>query len=290
MHFADHILERCQHLSSRLVVGLDPHWDRIPDAMKRAGGEPATVVRDYLNAVIDQTRDIAVAFKPQMAFFEQFGPPGFRVLADILAGLDDAGIPVILDGKRNDIGSTAAAYARAVFGDDLLPAAFPASAATVNAYLGSDGIRPFMGRLDKGIFVLVKTSNPSSAEFQDLPLQETGRLADQVAAAVNRWNADSVGRYGFGNVGAVVGATYPEHVQHFRAAMPKALLLLPGYGAQGGSAAALQAAFDDNGLGALVNSSRGICFPANFARDSFAAVRRAALDARDEINHLIKST
>lgn len=287
-HFADRLLDRCRELNSRLVVGLDPHWDQIPAAEKSPDLPPGTVAGQYMRKVVDATKDQAVAYKPQIAFFEQYGIPGLQALVDLLAHIRSLNIPVIMDGKRNDIGSTAAAYARAFFGDAQLPAAFPCDSLTVNGYLGFDGIQPFLSKPSHGIFVLVKTSNPSSGDFQDLTFKEGDTLAMRVAVKLHEWNQNNLGEAGYGLCGAVVGATYPEHMRTLRAMMPSSLILVPGYGAQGGDAEAVRSAFKADGYGALVNSARGICFPKNLAEKGMIAVTEAAESARCDIQEIIE--
>ena len=240
-----------------------------------------------MTGVIDATMDQAVAYKPQIAFFEQFGLPGMEAFARILFELHAREAIVLTDGKRNDIGSTAAAYATAYFGSEKLPPAFPSHGLTVNGYLGGDGIKPFLANGEHGIFVLVKTSNPSSGELQDQKLASGTSVAEAMADMVFGWNEATLGESGYGNVGAVVGATYPEHMAALRKRMPRSLILVPGYGAQGGDEAAVRAAFNDDGLGALINSSRGIIFAPRAADRGFAAVGEAARTAREHINSLI---
>ena len=287
MHFADRMIHICQTKATRLVVGLDPHWKMIPQNFKdRHGDQPGKVIAAYMIGAMDATAEFAAAYKPQIAFFERFGIAGLQALSQILDKAAELEIPIIMDGKRNDIGSTAAAYAGAYFGDENGPAAFPADALTVNAYLGSDGIKPFLSRPEHGIFALVKTSNPSSGDFQDVIVSGDKTIADLVAETLCRWNQQHLGASGFGNIGAVVGATWPDHMRKLRAAMPDSLILVPGYGAQGGAEEAVSAAFDSNGLGALINSSRGVLFPRGVDDQGFAAVTEAARTARDHINRL----
>lgn len=289
MTFADRLIAACKQRDSRLVVGLDPHWALIPACFKAefASAEPGEIIAEYCLQVVDATSCHAAAFKPQIAFFEQFGTSGMRALDRVLTRIRTLGGLVLMDAKRGDIGTTAEAYARAFFGDEGFPAAWPADALTVNAYLGSDGVRPFLKHADRGIFVLVKTSNPSSGELQDLRLESGEMVAERMADAVAAWNAPTVGSSGYGNVGAVIGATYPEAMKTLRGRMPQSLILVPGYGAQGGDEQAVRAAFNGDGLGALINSSRGIMFPADYASDGFAAVARAAGQAREHIQRLI---
>jgi orotidine-5'-phosphate decarboxylase len=197
--------------------------------------------------------------KPQAAFFEQYGPPGMAALAEVIRYARQKDLLIILDGKRNDIGSTAEAYAEAYLGAD---SAWGADALTVSPYLGDDSLSPFVVRAaatGSGIFVLVKTSNPGGGAFQDYQGAE-GPLFRRVAEHVERLARETLGQSGYGAVGAVVGATYPDQLAELRQAMPHAWLLIPGFGAQGGSAKDVTAGFDERGLGAIVNNSRGIIF------------------------------
>jgi orotidine-5'-phosphate decarboxylase len=221
--------------------------------------------------VLDIVAPIAPVVKPQSAFFEACGPAGMTALQKVLARARHLGLITILDGKRNDIASTAAAYADAAFGgvsiDRQRHAVWDADALTVNAYLGRDGVEPFLqsARRDgRGIFVLVRTSNPGAGQFQDLVC--AGRpLFHHVAAAVDQWTRENPGQCGLGDVGAVVGATHPAELATARTLLHQAWLLIPGYGAQGGTAADVVAGYRPDGLGAIVNSSRGItaCFAAS---------------------------
>jgi len=288
MHFADRIIKTCEEKKSRLVVGLDPHWALIPDAFKQEHGpNPGAVIAAYMCQVVAVCAPVAVAFKPQIAFFEQFGVPGFQALQQVLEEIRKQGALVIMDAKRNDIGSTAKAYASAYFGSEQLPAAFESDSLTVNAYLGKDGIAPFLEKPEKGIFALVKTSNPSSGDFQDVKIEGGETLAERVAATLNQWNEPTIGQSGYGNAGAVVGATWPEHMKLLRDKMPRSLILVPGYGAQGGSTDGVRVAFNPDGYGALINSSRGILFPPDLAENGFKAVANAASAARKDINRAI---
>ena len=234
------------------------------------------------------------AVKPQAAYYEMYGWQGVRTLAETIAYAREKGMYVITDGKRNDIGATMTAYAAAhlgttdVEGEEV--AAFGADALTVNGYLGTDGIAPLLevcGKEDKGIFVLVKTSNPSSGELQDRKLEDGQTVYRAMGAMCEGWGEKLPGKYGYSGVGCVVGATYPAQLEELRAALPHTFFLVPGYGAQGGGAADVAPAFDTNGLGAIVNSSRGImcawqkekCDGADYA----GAARREAIRMRDEI-------
>lgn len=302
-----------------VVVGLDPRPEWFPPDVlaegRRACEDPreavAWAVATFSRAVIDAVRDVAAAVKPQVAFFERYGWPGMRALEECIAYAKRQGLLVIVDGKRNDIGSTAAAYAQAYFGaaetstpgrDDgpwtaRIPSGLEADALTVNPYLGTEGVEPFLDacrRRGKGIFVLVRTSNPSGAELQRLALAGGGTaatVAEQVADLVVRWNEGMPTHDGYGPVGAVVGATVPEEARALRRRMPGVVFLVPGYGAQGAGAAEARAAFDERGRGALVNSAREILYAWRRERpdvpgtldDFAAAARRAALRMRDEL-------
>jgi len=239
------------------------------------------------------------AVKPQLAFYELLGVPGMAAYADTVAYAREKGLFVIADGKRSDIGSTMQAYAAAHLGlTDLggeLQAAFDADALTVNAYLGSDGIKPLVDvckARDKGIFVLVKTSNPSSGELQD-KTADGAPVYELMGRMCETWGGDTVGAHGYSAVGAVVGATYPQQLTELRAKLPHTFFLVPGYGAQGGGAADVAGAFDQNGLGAVVNSSRGImcAYKAEGCdeRDFAGAARREAVRMRDALRAAIEN-
>lgn len=248
------------------MVGLDPRWENLPESLRRGidSRDFAAVARAYLEfcrEVVAVVAPLVAIVKPQAAFFEQLGPPGMQALAEVITAARSAGLLVVLDGKRNDIGTTATAYAQAYLG---APPASPwgADALTVSPYLGNDSLTPFVEiaqQNDAGIFVLVKTSNPGGGLFQDL-VAEGKRLFEHVADEVERLAGQTVGESGFGVVNAVVGATYPEQLTDLRRRMPHAWLLVPGYGAQGGAAKDVAGAFDSCGLGAIINNSRGIIF------------------------------
>lgn len=291
MHFADGLVRRIEKTGSRLVVGLDPHWDLIPESFRhgRQSESVESVLRTYFVGIVDATCDVALAYKPQIAFFEQFGPPGLTALGHILDHIHARGSLVFMDAKRNDIGSTAAAYARAYFGQNGFDAPFPSDALTLNGYLGIDGILPFL-RPDRGVFVLAKTSNPSSNQIQDLPVGQGMMVCQAMADLICSWNQETLGTSGYGNVGAVVGATFPEHMRLLRARLPHSFLLVPGLGAQKGSDEALKAAFHADGKGAVIAAARSICFPRDFAENGFRAVAVAAEQTRDHINGLIEAS
>lgn len=269
----DKLLEKIMERQNPTVAGLDPRLEYIPGYIREdafaacdtAFGAAAQAIWQYNKGLIDALADIVPAVKPQSAYYEMYGWAGMRAMAQTVAYAQEKGMYVILDGKRNDIGPTMDAYATAFLGETelngaMLPA-FGADALTVNGYLGSDGIRPLLKVCKgggKGIFVLVKTSNPSSGELQDLVLEGGGTVYDKMMQMCTQWGEELPGKYGYTGVGAVVGATYPRQLTELRKAYPDVFFLVPGYGAQGGGAADIAGAFDENGLGGIVNSSRAI--------------------------------
>lgn len=265
-HFTDRLAAAVQAKQNPVLVGLDPRLENLPEPIvggidKNDLASVAAAFERFCNEVIDVVAPLVGCVKPQAAFFEQLGPDGMKALARVIQHARNASLMVILDGKRNDIGSTAKAYASAYLGAPPL-SAWGADALTVSPYLGGDSLTPFMEAArenDAGIFVLVKTSNPEGGLFQDL-LADGEPVYRHVAAHVEQLATDSLGSSKFGLAGAVVGATYPEQLAELRTAMPHTWFLVPGFGAQGGAAFDVAGAFDTNGLGAIVNSSRGIIF------------------------------
>lgn len=303
MSYSDRLHDAIAAKGTPALVGLDPFLDRIPEdfaavhAPDSSLAERAEAMGDFLCAVVDVVADRVPAVKPQSAFFEVFGADGVAEFERVVAASKDAGLLVIGDVKRGDIGSTAAAYAQAFLrGIEGQDPRTLCDSITVNPYLGSDSVAPIVEECSStggGMYVLVRTSNPSSAEFQALsttgPDDGPAPLADRVAVAVDRWGADLRGASGWSSVGAVVGATHPEELARLRRMMPNTPLLLPGYGAQGAGAADIVGGFQAGLQGALVNSSRGILFAgkeqpekhwkdaAAGAMDAMAAELRAAL-------------
>ncbi|MDO4317181.1 MAG: orotidine-5'-phosphate decarboxylase [Lachnospiraceae bacterium] len=291
------LIQNIMEKNAPVVVGLDPMLSYIPEQVKKEAFErygetlegAAEAVWLYNKAIVDAVYDLIPAVKPQIAMYEQFGIPGIIAYKKTVDYCHGKGLVVIGDVKRGDIGSTSAAYAAAHLGTVTVGgktyAPFDEDFATVNPYLGTDGIQPFVDvckKEDKGIFVLVKTSNPSSGEFQDRSI-DGKPLYELVGEMVNRWGEET--RDGaYSNVGAVVGATYPEMGRLLRKVMPHAYILVPGYGAQGGKAADLAPYFNADGLGAIVNSSRGIIAAykqeryASFGAEHFAEASRQAVE------------
>jgi orotidine-5'-phosphate decarboxylase len=265
-NFADRLLGAVEAKRSHVVVGLDPAYEMLPPEVRAAHPREAydgedqmklACYRDFLLSLLDGLRPQAVAVKPQIAYFEALGSEGYALYMDIVGMAKERGYLVIADVKRGDIGSTAEAYAQAhldVAGAD---------AVTVNPYFGTDGLEPFFARTragGKGVFVLVKTSNPSSREIQDLLLSTGEPLYERVADLVSAWGRDSVGVGGYQAVGAVVGGTHPGQGSALRERLPRVPFLVPGYGAQGAQADDLRGLFDERGTGAMVNSARAILY------------------------------
>jgi orotidine-5'-phosphate decarboxylase len=297
-HFADRLIAAVQAKGNALCVGLDPRWESFPVEIRNRHADGtleamAGAFEEFCSRVIDVVAPLVPVVKPQSAFFEACGPAGFVALQRLLRRANNRGLVTILDAKRNDIASTATAYADAAFaGTPLAGRLHPvwdADALTINPYLGRDAVEPFLQsarRTGRGVFVLVRTSNSGAGQFQDLVCD--GRaLYLHVAQAVAAWARENLAGCGFGDVGAVVGATHPAELAEVRQTVREAIILVPGYGAQGASAADTAGAFRGDGLGAIVNSSRGVIFPFNPAdagweariedatRHAIAALRQA---------------
>lgn len=301
------LVNRIKETNAPVVVGLDPTMVMIPECVQKKAFEQygetlegaAEAIWQFNKSIVDTTYDLIPAVKPQVAMYEQFGIPGMAAFKKTVDYCREKGLVVIGDVKRGDIGSTSAAYATAHLGRVKVGNnsfyGFNEDFATVNPYLGSDGINPFLDvckEEKKGIFVLVKTSNPSSGEFQDR-IADGRPLYEYVGEQVDRWGSELMGN-SYSYVGAVVGATYPEMGKVLRKVMPKAYILVPGYGAQGGTAEGLKPYFNEDGLGAVVNSSRGIIaayksekYRERFASENFAdASRQAVIDMIEDINSI----
>lgn len=303
------LISNIRKTNAPIVVGLDPMLNYIPEHIQKAAfakyGETlegaAEAMWQFNKGIVDATCDLIPAVKPQIAMYEQFGIEGLKVFKKTVDYCKSKGLIVIGDIKRGDIGSTSAAYAVGHLGSvqvgskSYLP--FDEDFATVNPYLGSDGVKPFAEvckEHKKGLFILVKTSNPSSGEFQD-QLVDGRPLYELVGEKVAQWGEELMGdEYSY--IGAVVGATYPEMGKVLRKVMPKSFILVPGYGAQGGKGADLVHFFDENGLGAIVNSSRGIIAAykqekyASFGAENYAdASRQAVLDMVADINGALEN-
>ena len=299
------LIEKIVETQNPTVVGLDSLLDYIPahikdEAFARCGETfdgAAEAILTYNKAIIDAICDIVPAVKPPAAYYEMYGWQGMKALAETVAYAQEKGMVVIMDGKRNDIGSTMEAYAKAHLGATQVGsqqmAAFGSDLLTVNGYLGTDGIAPLVkvcAGQDKGIFVLVKTSNPSSGELQDQKIADK-TIYETMGAMCEKWGEETAHTAGYSQVGAVVGATYPEQLAEMRAKMPHTFFLVPGYGAQGGGAKDVVNAFDENGLGAVVNSSRAILTAWKKAgtdgHDFAEQARKAALAMKEDIMSLV---
>ncbi len=308
----DRMVEAIQKKGTPICVGLDPQMSFLPEHLTDAAyaqcGETlegvAEAIWQFNKAIVDAVEDLVPVVKPQIAMYERYGIPGLEAYRKTVEYCRQKGLIVIGDVKRGDIGSTSAAYAAAHLGQVIVGskqyAPFDEDSCTVNPYLGSDGVAPFLQECaswEKGIFVLVKTSNPSSGEFQDRLVQtDDGKmrpLYELVGEKVNEWGSDPalIGKSGYSEVGAVVGATYPEMGEVLRKIMPKSFILVPGYGAQGGTGKDLVPFFNEDGLGAIVNSSRGIIaaykkmpYVETYGEEAFAdAARAAVLDMKADI-------
>ena len=309
-NFADRLVKRIAELDNPTVIGLDPKLEYIPEEIRTYSEqlfpeEPtkatAKAIWIFNKEIIDETCDIVPAIKLQYAYYEMYGVDALKTMLLTARYAQRHGMLVIADCKRNDIGSTATAYAEGILGKTelLLGETMEMSgfdACTVNAYLGIDGVQPFIDvakRDGKGLFCLVRTSNPSAGDFQDLKLEDGRLVYEAVAAKVNEWGKDMIGEEGFSSVGAVVGATWPEQAVALRKAMPNTFILVPGYGAQGAGADAAVAGFTADGKGGIVNSSRAIMTawkkkegidPWDFGKAS----REEALDMKEKLNAALK--
>jgi len=326
-NIVDKLYEKMDERQTPLMIGLDPNLKMFPEHILYGATSyfglshkaAAFAIRKFNSLIIDATADLVPIFKPQSAYYEQYGSEGIKTLEDTIAYAKGKGALVCLDAKRNDIGPTSTAYAEAHLGRVLLPdgslieSLDNADFMTVNGYLGSDGVKPFVEVADregKGIFVLAKTSNPSSGELQDLLIRgdqpsEVTINPDQpvymrMARLIHNWG-QNIGENNYSNVGAVVGATYPEEAKKLREMLPNTLFLMPGYGAQGAKAEILVNGFDNQGRGAVVNSSRGITYafsdkkfkekhPDLAKPEKFAeAARQATIDSIEDINLALKN-
>lgn len=295
-NFADRLIGAIRTKHSPCVVGLDPRIELMPDFI-RSGRGPlsrsaiSSTISDFHELVLDAVADLVPAVKPQLAFYEQYGLAGMEAYENTVNAARERRLLVIADAKRNDISSTAEAYATSFLSDT----AFYSDSMTVTPYLGRDSLEPFVKTCkqhDKGLFVVLKTSNRGSKDFQDQPLAASGRpLYENIAAIIEDLGKDLFGESGYSSIGAVVGATFPEDGRRLRALMPHALILVPGYGAQGGTAEAAAVCFHQNGLGAVVSSSRGITYAHSDAGISRAGFVQTVRDnTRRMVDEIVKAT
>jgi len=290
----DHLIERIEVLGAPVVVGLDPTLEMIPGRIRQGDSFEAisSAMFEFNREIIDAVYDLVPAVKPQISRYERCGADGLWAYADTAAYARSKGLLVIGDIKRGDISSTAEAYAAHIGGTEaggqrLFP--WPVDAVTLNPYFGKDSLTPYLdicAAQEKGIFLLVKTSNPGSGDLQDLRLESGKLVYEHVADLVSEWGRDFVGKHGYSKVGAVAGATFPEQGREMRKRMPHTFFLVPGYGAQGGSGKDLQGFFDADGSGCIVNSSRGIT--AAWKKDKRFGEHGVGDAAREAVEAMIK--
>lgn len=298
----DKLIDKIKEYDNPTVAGIDTSFDYLPEDMRTGVKDfkgAAEAILAFNKKIIDNICDIVPCVKVQIAYYEMYGIEGMCAFTETLRYASEKGMFVMTDAKRNDIGATAECYAKAYLGETQVGessyTAFDSDFLTVNGYLGSDGIKPFlnwMDKRDKGIFVLVKTSNKSSGELQDLKLENGKTVYEYIGSLVEEWGKGSIGKYGYSAVGAVVGATHPAQAEILRREMPHTFFLIPGYGAQGGKADDLKVCFGEDGLGGIVNSSRGILCAykqEKYAGMTFdAAARQACVDMKNDLNRAIK--
>ncbi|MBQ2835745.1 MAG: orotidine-5'-phosphate decarboxylase [Clostridia bacterium] len=302
----DRLIEKIKQTKNPTVMGLDPRYEMLPKCVIEKYPQTlegaAQAIIEYNKALIDATYDIIPAVKPQIAFYEMFGIPGMQAFKETCEYAKEKGMIVIADIKRGDIGSTAQGYSNAYLGKtkigDIEQSIFDVDFITVNPYMGTDCVKPFIDdckKYNKGLFILVKTSNPSSGELQDLKFENGKEVYKEVAELVERWGQELIGTNGYSSIAAVVGATYPEQLQQIREIAPHTYFLIPGYGAQGGTARDIAYGFDKNGLGGIVNASRSLmcAYKSEKWKDKFEekdyaqATRAEAIRMREELNQVI---
>lgn len=306
MNAIDRLINKIKETNNPTVIGLDPRYELLPKCVlekypNTLEGVSQAIV-EYNKALIDETYDVIPAVKPQIAFYEMFGIPGMKAFEETCKYAKQKGMIVIADIKRGDIGSTAQGYSNAYLGKTKIgekeESIFDVDFVTVNPYMGTDCVKPFIEdckKYGKGIFILVKTSNPSSGELQDVKLENGEEVYVKVAKLVEEWGKDLRGEYGYSSIAAVVGATYPKQLKEIREIAPHTYFLIPGYGAQGGKAEDIALGFDKNGLGGIVNASRSLmcAYKSELWKDKFAekdyakATRAEALRMKEELGGII---
>ena len=295
----DRLIEKIIDMKNPTCVGLDTLFDYLPDNMKEGvtNFEQASErIFEFNKKLVDTVRDIVPSVKVQIAYYEMYGVAGMKAYEETLKYAAEKDLVVIADAKRNDIGSTASCYANTFLGETEVNGnkfkPFPSDYVTVNGYLGTDGIAPFVEQCeknDKGIFVLVKTSNPSSGELQNLVLENGKPVYEYMGGLVEKWGESTIGKYGYSAVGAVVGATHPTEAKRLREVLPHTFFLIPGYGAQGGNAEMLKSCFAENGLGGVVNNSRGIlCAYKKLGGTYYEAARQACVAMKEDLCSVLK--
>ena len=298
----DQLIEKIKIKKNPTVIGLDPRYEMIPKCVKDK--YPKTLegvgqaIIEYNKALIDEIYDIIPAIKPQIAFYEMYGIPGMQAFKVTCEYAKQKGMFVIADIKRGDIGSTAQGYSNAYLGKTKIEeneqSLYDIDFVTVNPYMGTDCVKPFIDdckKYNKGLFILVKTSNPSSGELQDVKLENGEEVYTRVAKYVEKWGEELRGEYNYSSISAVVGATYPEQLKQLRQIAPHTYFLIPGYGAQGGKAEDIALGFDENGLGGIVNASRSLmcAYKSDMWKDKFEekdyakATRAEAIRMKEEL-------
>ncbi|MEM6505597.1 MAG: orotidine-5'-phosphate decarboxylase [Planctomycetota bacterium] len=285
-HFADRLLDACQIKGAPVCVGLDPVLEKLPERFDKS--DPVSSIELYCLGVIDAVAEIVPAVKPQSACFERYGAKGVAVYHEVVAHAKQAGLIVVGDAKRGDIGTSSAHYAAG-----LLAGEAGCDTLTVNGYLGGDGLEPFMQAAEnggKGLFVLVRTSNPGGDAIQSLPLSDGRTVAEAVGDVVAELGSRCVGEAGYSNVGMVVGATKPGDAAKLRERYPEQLFLVPGFGAQGGGADDVKACFKPDGTGALITASRSVIYAFEPSESNWQnAIANAGVELRDEIAGILRS-
>ncbi|MFV0440783.1 MAG: orotidine-5'-phosphate decarboxylase [Lachnospirales bacterium] len=287
----DKLIEKIVEMKNPTVVGLDPKISYMPKCITEKYDNVYDMFYNFNKSIIDEIYDIVPAVKPQIAMYEEHGIEGQRCYYDTVKYAQSKGMIVIGDAKRGDISSTAKSYSLGHLGNEK--ESFGTDFLTVNPYMGYDSIQPFeeeMQNFERGLFILLKTSNPNSFQIQNLKLENGKYVYEEVASLISTWGEKFIGKYGYSSMGAVVGGTHKEEMEHIRKLIPNVFFLVPGYGAQGGKAEDIACCFDEKGHGAIVNSSRGILLAYrnekynNFSDEEFAkASRSSAIDMRDDI-------
>jgi len=308
MNAIDNLIKKINETNNPTVMGLDPRYEMLPKCVREKYSSDldgvAQAIIEYNKALIDATYDIIPSVKPQIAFYEMYGIPGMQAFKETCEYAKQKGMVVIADIKRGDIGSTATGYSNAYLGKTKIgereQSIFDIDFVTVNPYMGTDCVKPFIEdckKYNKGLFILVKTSNPSSGELQDLKLETGEEIYTRVAKLVENWGEELRGENNYSSISAVVGATYPEQLKQIREKAPHTYFLIPGYGAQGGRVEDIALGFDKNGLGGIVNASRSLmcAYKSELWRDKFEekdyakATRAEAIRMRDELRNVLKN-
>ena len=303
----DKLINKIKQTNNPTVIGLDPRYEMIPSCVREKYTEDlegvSKAIVEFNKNLIDNVFDIIPAVKVQIAFYEMYGIEGIKSFKETCNYAKEKGMIVIADAKRGDIGSTAQGYSnaflgRTTVGDKQIPI-FDVDFVTVNAYFGIDCVKPFIEdckKYNKGIFVLVKTSNPSSGELQDLKIENDEEIYTRMGKLVENWGEELQGEYGYSSIAAVVGATYPKQLQSLRKTIPHTFFLIPGYGAQGGKAEDIALGFDSSGIGGIINASRSLmcAYKSDKWKDKFTeeeymkATRAEAIRMKEELNDAIK--